>query len=418
MRLAPLQPFRELTQVQRNTFIACFLGWTLDAFDFFLLTYCLSAVAADFHVGMKTVAEGLFWTLVMRPVGALLFGLLAERIGRRPTLMINIISFSIFELLSAFAPTFGTFLIARALFGIAMGGEWGVGAALVFETLPARDRGFFSGLLQEGYVTGNLLAAAVYWIVFPHLHGTGMLTNWRVMFLIGALPAFLVFYIRRGVEESPAWRDRRGELKAGPPGERTRWSHMPAFFFLVLLMTAFTAFSHGTQDLYPSFLEKVKSLSAAQTGKVAVVASLGGLCGGMCFGALSERWGRRRGIVIAALLSVPAVPLWAWSHSLPALAAGGFLMQFMVQGAWGIIPAHLNELSPAAVRATFPGLAYQLGNLLSSRNAVLQATLAGSYFGGSLQPVLGWTVLAAAIAVTLFTVLGREAKGGDLSGIS
>src|ERR1700734_1690930 len=203
--MAILRELRSLTSVQRNTFAACFLGWSLDALDFFLLTVCLSAIAAEFRVGTTAVSEAIFWTLVMRPVGALLFGLMAERVGRRPTLMLNVIAFSGFELASAFAPTLHSFLICRALFGIAMGGVWGVGAALALETLPPANRGFFSGLLQEGYVVGNLLAAALYGLLFPHLHGTGMFTGWRVMFMIGALPALLTFYLQFKVEESPAW---------------------------------------------------------------------------------------------------------------------------------------------------------------------------------------------------------------------
>ena len=407
-----------LTRVQRNAFVACFLGWSLDAFDFFILTYCLSAVAADFHTGIKQVSEGLFWTLAMRPVGALLFGAMAERYGRKPTLMLNVISFAVFECASAFAPTLPALLVCRALFGIAMGGEWGVGAALTFETLPAEGRGFFSGLLQEGYVVGNLLAAAVYWLIFPHLHGTGMLTNWRVMFLIGTLPALMVLFIRAGVEESPAWREgRTAKAKLGVP-KQSVLRYAGSFAMLVLLMTAFTSFSHGTQDLYPTFLEKGKHFLPADVGKIAVVASLGALLGGISFGMLSERLGRRWAIVLASALAIPMVPLWAWTHSLAALAAGGFLMQFMVQGAWGVIPAHLNELSPAAVRAIFPGLAYQLGNLLSSRNSVLQAAVAGTRFGGSLQPVLGMTVLVVALAVVILTLVCGERKGEDLSAVA
>ncbi len=214
--MALVRELRSLTAIQRSTFAACFLGWTLDAFDFFLLTVCLKAIAADFHVSIKQIAEAIFWTLVMRPVGALIFGLLAEKFGRRPTLMLNIVAFSVFELASAFAPTLTSFLICRALFGIAMGGEWGVGAALALETLPASRRGFFSGVLQEGYVTGSLLAAALYGLLFPHLHGTGMLTNWRVMFMIGALPAFLAFYMQFKVAESPIWEaDRKRRLAEG-----------------------------------------------------------------------------------------------------------------------------------------------------------------------------------------------------------
>ncbi len=411
--------WRGLTRTQRSTFVACFLGWTLDAFDFFLLTVCLKAVAADFHVGIKQVAEAIFWTLAMRPVGAFLFGAMAEKYGRRPTLMVNIVAFSVFELASAFAPTTATFLVCRALFGVAMGGEWGVGAALAFETLPAKGRGFFSGLLQEGYVIGNLLAAATYGLLFPHLHGTGMWTGWRVLFMIGALPAGLAFYLRFRVEESPTWLAAREERRLGVAVPRFEWrklvQYLPSFLFLVVLMTAMTSFSHGTQDLYPTYLEKDRGLLPGTAGFVIVVGSLGALFGGVLCGTLSERFGRRKTIIVAALLAIPMIPLWMWSHGAVAMAVGGFLMQMMVQGAWGVIPAHLNELSPGPVRAVFPGFAYQLGNLLSSRNGVFQAGLAQRYAGGMLGPVLAGTVLVVAVLVAAVTASGSEAKGARLS---
>jgi SHS family lactate transporter-like MFS transporter len=416
-----LGELRSLNAVQRNTFAACFLGWTLDAFDYFLLTLCLSAIAADFHVGIKDVAEATFWTLLMRPLGAFLFGVMAERVGRRPTLMLNIVSFSVFGLASAFAPTLTSFMVCRALFGVAMGGEWGVGAALAFETLPPEGRGFFSGLLQEGYVVGNLLAAALYWLLFPHLHGTGMFTGWRVMFMIGALPALLAFYLRFKVEESPVWlaakkaRMQSGSSLRASVDWKAMAAYLPSFLYLVVLMTAFNSFSHGTQDLYPTFLQKDHGLAPGTVGLVVVISNIGAIFGGICWGAASERLGRKRAIICAALLSLPMVPLWAWSHSVALLALGGFLMQFMVQGAYGIIPAHLNELSPGPVRAIFPGFAYQLGNLFSSRNNVFQAVLAARYFGGMLTVVLSGTVVVAALAVAVVTALGKEARGADLS---
>jgi SHS family lactate transporter-like MFS transporter len=413
--------FRSLTRVQLHTFSACFLGWTLDAFDFFLLTFCLKAIAVGFHVGVKQVAEAVFWTLVMRPVGAFIFGTMAEKWGRRPTLMVNVIAFSFFELASAFAPTLHSFLVCRALFGIAMGGMWGVGAALALETLPAEGRGFFSGLLQEGYVIGNLLAAAVFGLIFPHLHGTGLMTNWRVMFMIGALPALLAFYLRFNVEESPAWLASHQEpAVAGEVPKRPQldfnvlMGYLPRFLFVIILMAAFTSFSHGSQDLYPTFLLD-HGLSDGQVGLIVAFANIGALIGGVCCGTISEKFGRRKTIVVAALLAIPMVPLWAWSHSAVMLAVGGFLMQFMVQGAWGTIPAHLNELAPGPVRAILPGLAYQLGNLLSSRNAVFQESFAIHHNSGSLNVALSGTVVIVAIAVACVTALGPEAKGADLS---
>ncbi len=349
--------FRRLTPVQRNTFIACFLGWSLDAFDFFILNFCISAIATQFQAKVSAVAEAIFLTLAMRPVGAFLFGLMADRFGRRITLMVDIIAYSVFELSSAFAPSLKTLLIMRALFGVAMGGEWGVGAALAFETLPAEGRGFFSGVLQEGYAVGYLMAALVYGTVFRFV-------GWRGMFVIGALPAFLVIYIRTKVDESPAWAQGRVSRKAENRLGKDVLTYLGTFAFLVVLMFAFNSFSHGSQDLYPSFL---------------------------------------------------VIPLWAYSHTVPMLALGGFLMQFMVQGAWGVIPAHLNELSPPAVRGTFPGFAYQLGNLLSSRNQVLQAKLAEQRYGGAFAPVLAWTLVLVATLVAVVTGSGRERRGADLS---
>ncbi|WP_260705010.1 MFS transporter [Edaphobacter flagellatus] len=411
---------KRLNPAQRSTFAACFLGWTLDAFDFFLLTVCLKAIAADFHVGIPVIAEAIFWTLVMRPLGALIFGVLAERYGRRPTLIINILCFSLFELASAFAPTLRSFLICRALFGVAMGGEWGVGAALALESLPASGRGFFSGILQEGYVVGNLLAGALYWLLFPHLHGTGMLAGWRVMFMIGALPSLLAFYMQFKVKESPVWVEAEQRRKAEGAGKpRIDFKHfvtyLPTFLFLVLLMTCFNSFSHGTQDLYPTLLEKNHGLTPSTVGLLIVISNLGALTGGILCGALSEKFGRKRMIIIAALMAIPMIPLWAWSHTVPMLALGGFLMQFAVQGAFGIIPAHINELSPGPVRAVFPGFAYQLGNLCSSRNGVFQAALAQRYWGGVLTTVMSWTVVVGAIAIAIVTGLGREARGENWS---
>jgi SHS family lactate transporter-like MFS transporter len=355
------------------------------------------------------VFEAVFLTLAMRPVGALLFGTIADRYGRRPALMIDIIAFSVFELASAFAPSLHVFLIMRALFGIAMGGEWGVGAALAFETLPAKNRGFFSGLLQEGYVVGYLLAALMYGTVFHFI-------GWRGMFVIGALPAFLVIYIRTKVDESPAWSQGRGAavgLQRNLGKDVVKY--LGTFVFLTVLMFAFNLYSHGTQDVYPTFLQKNRGFSPEIVGLVAIVFNIGALLGGICFGSWSERLGRRKAIVIAAVLTIPMIPLWVYPHTAPMLALGSFLMQFMVQGAWGVIPAHLNELSPPAVRGTFPGLAYQLGNLLASRNSVFQSKLAEHYFGGNFAPVLAWTALLVAAFVVIVTIRGREAKGADLS---
>ena len=403
--------FRRLTPLQRNTFIACFLGWSLDAFDFFILTFCVSAIEKDFHAETSAVVKAVAWTLAMRPVGAFLFGMMADRFGRRITLMVDIIAYSVFELGSAFAPSLRSLLIMRALFGVAMGGEWGVGAALAFETLPTEGRGFFSGLLQEGYAVGYLMAALVYGTVFRYV-------GWRGMFVIGALPAFLVIYIRTKVDESPAWLQGRVSKKAESQLGKDVLRYFGTFVLLVVLMFAFNSFSHGSQDLYPKFLQSDHHFKPQIVGLIAVIANIGALLGGILFGTWSEKIGRRRAIVIAALLAIPVIPLWAYSHSVPMLAFGGFLMQFMVQGAWGVIPAHLNELSPPAVRGTFPGFAYQLGNFLSSWNIQIQTSVAKARYGGVFAPVLAWTLLIVATLVAVITGSGRERRGVDLSNTS
>ncbi|MGA8685523.1 MAG: MFS transporter [Candidatus Sulfotelmatobacter sp.] len=403
--------FRRLTPVQRNTFTACFLGWSLDAFDFFILTFCVSAIATQFQTRISAVTQAIFITLAFRPVGAFLFGLMADRYGRRVTLMVDIIAYSVFELASAFAPSLKAFLITRAMFGIAMGGEWGVGAALAFETLPAEGRGFFSGLLQEGYAVGYLMAALIYGTVFRFV-------GWRGMFVIGALPAFLVIYIRTKVDESPAWLQGQVSRKAESRLGKDILTYVGTFVFLVVLMFSFNSFSHGTQDLYPTFLQRDHRFTPQTVGLIAIIANIGALLGGIFFGTWSEKIGRRRAIVIAALLAIPIIPLWAYSHTVPMLALGGFLMQFMVQGAWGVIPAHLNELSPPAVRGTFPGFAYQLGNFLSSWNGVKQAKIAEQHYGGVFAPVLAWTVLIVATLVAVITGSGRERRGMDMTNTS
>ena len=427
-----LQPFRALSGRQRHVFLACFLAWSLDAFDFFLLTFCLDSVRATFHLSLAVVAEALFWTLAMRPVGALLFGTLAERYGRRPALLLNIVFSCLFGLASAFAASWPVFLFFRAAYGMAMGGEWGVGAALVMETLPTKVRGFFSGLLQEGYVIGNLLAAAVaglFGLAIAHLHPAGFAGSWRMLFLIGLLPAPPVLYLIKRTDESPIWESRRqsrlprGARPREPILDRVRRGARLGvrfggmFLFLTLLMFAFNSFSHGSQDLYPEYLRHDKRMSLPLVSVVAMAGSLGALLGGLVYGTLSERLGRRKTIVVAALLAIPVIPLWAWSHTAAVLAAGGFLMQFMVQGAWGVVPVHLNELAPPAVRAVFPGVAYQLGNLLASRNGVFQAEIAAHFYQGRLAPVMAWTVLLVGCLVAVVTWLGPEAKGADLSSV-
>ncbi len=399
-----------LTRAHKMTIAAGYLGWTLDAFDFFLLVFLLKAISESFGADIKAVSEALFLTLAARPLGALVFGWLADRFGRRPILMLVVVLFSVFSALSGLSRSLSELLLIRAAFGFAMGGEWGIGASLVMETIPARSRGLVSGILQSGYPSGYLLASVAYGLLFDAI-------GWRGLFLVGLAPALLVFLIRMHVEESPAFLADR----ARPDRQRplaALIAHWKLVAYLVVLMTAFTFFSHGTQDLYPTFLQKQHGLGAHTVATLTIVMNVGALVGALIVGPMSQRIGRRRAIIAAAALALPVIPLWALGDrigagSLLAMGIGGFLIQAAVQGAWGVVPAYLNELSPPAVRAMFPGLVYQLGNLIASRNAAIQAGIAerhGDDYGWALALVTGLT----AIVLIVWTALGPEPRRDSL----
>lgn len=394
---------KSLQPSQRSAIWASYLGWTLDAFDFFLLVFMLKAIATEFGTDVKAVAVGIFVTLAARPFGAFFFGFLADRFGRRPILMIVILAFSAFSALSGLARSLSELLVIRALFGFAMGGEWGIGASLVMESIPARLRGPVSGLLQSGYPSGYFIASLVYFALFDAI-------GWRGMFFVGIAPALLVFLIRMHVEESPAFIAGKHQPRVNPIGELAR--NWKIALYMIVLMAAFNAFSHGTQDLYPTFLQVQHHFDTKLTGTLTAVMNLGAIVGGIGFGIWSERIGRKRAIIIATLLALPIIPLWAFSATPLMLGVGAFLMQVAVQGAWGIVPVHLNELSPGAVRAMFPGFAYQLGNLLMAKNAVFQAGIAesrGDDYGFALALFGGCT----ALMIAFWTALGPERKHVD-----
>jgi SHS family lactate transporter-like MFS transporter len=391
------------TRSQKNVVFAAYLGWTLDAFDFFLMVFMFKDIANTFHVDVKTSATAVFLTLAARPIGAFTFGRLADRFGRKPTLMWNILAFSVLEALSGFAPTITIFLLLRFLFGIAMGGEWGIGSALTFETIPVRARGVVSGLLQAGYPSGFFVASIAVYFLYDTL-------GWRYMFLLGIVPAILVFFIRLGVDESPAWLEQGAE-KQQHSLVKVLSREWKLALYAVVLMTAFNFFSHGSQDAYPNLFLKIQHGFDTHTASLmTAIANIGAILGGLSFGWLSERIGRRYAIIAAALIALPVIPFWAFGTTPLVLGIGAFFMQVSVQGAWGIIPVHLNELSPPEIRATFPGFVYQLGNLVASYNLPIQVMIAeqhGNNYGLAMASVVG----TVAVVIALMVVRGPEHRG-------
>ena len=391
------------TRSQKNVVVAAYLGWTLDAFDFFLMVFMFKDIAATFHVDVKNVVEATFLTLAARPIGAFVFGRLADRFGRKPTLMWNILAFSILEGASGFAPSLMSFLALRFLFGIAMGGEWGIGSALTFETIPARARGVVSGLLQAGYPSGYFVASIATYFFYDSL-------GWRYMFLLGVAPAILVFFVRMGVDESPAFLEKRIRKEQSNLLEVIGRNWKIALY-AIILMTAFNFFSHGSQDAYANLFLKVQhGFDTHAAATMTAIMNIGAIFGGIGFGWLSERIGRRRAIMLAAVLALPVIPFWAFGSTPLILGIGAFLMQVSVQGAWGIIPVHLNELSPAEIRATFPGVVYQLGNFIASRNLPIQVAIAESYgnnYGLAMASVVG----TVAVIIILMVAWGPERRG-------
>ena len=378
---------------------AGFLGWTLDAFDFFLVVFCLTGIGKDFHQTDKAVALSITLTLAFRPVGAFLFGLMADRYGRRMPLMIDLIFYSVVEVATGFSPNFTTFLILRALFGIGMGGEWGVGASLAMEKVPAKWRGLLSGVLQQGYALGNLLAALCYRFLFEQW-------GWRPMFFLGGIPALLALFVRFRVKESVVWQ--KTKHKTWKDLRTDILSHWKLLFYMTVLMAGMNFASHGTQDMYPTFLQRYWKLGTNVRANISAISMIGAIAGGITVGMLSDRFGRRRAIVCALIAAILTTPLWAYAPRIGLLVAGAFLMQFFVQGAWGVIPAHLSELSPNQIRGFLPGFSYQCGVLLAGTVVYLEPALAEHMNYAKAMALVALIVFAA---TALIASLGKEQKG-------
>jgi SHS family lactate transporter-like MFS transporter len=378
---------------------AGFLGWTLDAFDFFVLVFLVDTLAAQFRVTKADIVWTITATLAMRPVGAIIFGLLADRYGRRRPLMANVIFFSVVELLCGFAPNYTVFLILRTIYGIGMGGEWGVGASLAMEAAPGKWRGILSGILQSGYSIGYLLAALAARFIEPAW-------GWRAMFWAGGAPALLALYVRWKVPESEAWKQNRAPTTSAILAVVRQ--HWKATIYLVLMMTLMMFLSHGSQDLYPDFLKSTHGASTRTVSYIAVWYNVGAVAGAVIFGYFSEILGRRRSMIAALVLSLAMIPVWAFGTTIMIAAVAAFVMQAGVQGAWGVIPAHLNELSPDQTRGLLPGLAYQLGILIAAPVNTIEYALRARY--GYSWALAGFETINIALLITVLA-LGSERKG-------
>jgi SHS family lactate transporter-like MFS transporter len=385
-----LESTAEITTGHRTALLAGFLGWMLDAFDFFLVVFCLTAIAREFHQTDRAIALSITLTLAFRPVGAFIFGALADKYGRRGPLMLALIFYSVIEVLSGLAPNYMTFLVLRALFGIGMGGEWGVGTSLAMEAAPAKSRGFLSGILQQGYPAGYLLAALCYIYVFPRF-------GWRPLFFLGGLPALLALFVRMRVTESDVWKKTRQD--SWKDLIQVLAMHWKLFIYIALFMAGLQLTTHGTQDMYPTFLERYWHYGPTERAWITAISMAGALIGGIFFGMLSDRWGRRRMIIVAMCVAIGVIPLWAFSSSKVGLILGAVAMQFLIQGAMGVVPAHLSEISPNSVRGFLVGFGYQCGVLISSSVVYVEAILA-------VHISYAWAMAGTALISLLLAIIG------------
>ena len=384
----------------QRAFLAGFLAWTFDAFNFFILTYVLARIAIDFRRPIPDAALTLTACLVMRPVGAVLFGVLGDRYGRRRPLMASVMFYATVEALSGLAPDYRSLLFLQTLFGIGMGGVWGLSASLAMESVAPEKRGFFSGLLQNGYAVGNLLAATAFLAVFPRW-------GWRPMFFLSIAPAVVTVFLLSRMDERDSAAAAHRHSESMSDYLRAIVRNGKRALYLAVLMSVMGFLTHGSQDLYPTFLQQQLHFNTKTTAIIAVISMIGAIVGGAVGGFFSDRLGRRRTMVIAEVCALSLIPLWAFSREIALLTTGAFLMQFMVQAAWGVIPAHINELVPGTVRALLPGFAYQIGICVASVAPIGEALAARHLgYGVTLGAVLAVVVIAGVLVISA----GPEAR--------
>ncbi|GAA6064042.1 hypothetical protein JCM10212_001468 [Sporobolomyces blumeae] len=417
------QVLGSITVMQWLSFTSAFIAWTCDAIDFFGVSLGAGRLSVAFDKPLKTITTAITLTLLFRPLGAIIFGLAGDRYGRKWPLIVDLLCCGVLSLATAFTKTFGAFLAVRSLFGIAMGGIWGLSAAQGLETLPVEARGLFSGILQEGYAVGYLLSAVVnLTVVAKH-------NDWRILFFFGAAAAAFAAVLRAVLPESSYFLERRAaEKAAGTTVSSAQKSktflreagravklHWVRCVFSLCLMTGFNFFSHGSQDVYPSLIKESKGLSAHQATLATIIGNCGAIAGGVVAGFVSQYLGRRLTIIVCCLWTIAFIPLWYLPNSFGPLAVGAFCVQVGVQGAWGVVPIYLMEISPVAFRSVFPGVAYQLGNMVSSASAQIETTAGANIKTAEGRPDYGkvGAILIGVVAAWIIgcCLIGREYHG-------
>jgi putative sialic acid transporter len=415
-------PFSLLMLLSAKDYLYFFVGffaWTADAFDFHALSIQTTKLAKWYHTTNTEITTAITLTLLLRSVGAAVFGLLGDRFGRKWPMVANMIILGVLQIATIYSATFQQFLAVRSLFGLFMGGVYGNAVAMALENCPTEARGLMSGIMQQGYSFGYVLAACA------NL-GVGNATEtWKTVFWVAAGLSIAAGLLRCCFPESKQFIEHKKtgqQVTASDFWKETKsmlaqeWRMV---IYCIILMTWFNYYSHTSQDSYTTFMTDQKELAGLGPTRASIWMKTGACVGGTIIGYLSQWIGRRRAIVGAAFISACLIPAWILPTSETSLSVSGFAIQFFVQGAWGVIPIHLNELSPPAYRSSFPGITYQIGNMISSPSAQIVNAIAESNFvangSGELVsaygPTMGIATAIIAVGIMVTAGLGPERRG-------
>ncbi|KAH0497815.1 hypothetical protein TgHK011_005099 [Trichoderma gracile] len=422
----PISLFAQLSARDWLFFIVGWLAWTADAFDFHALSIQTVKLSKYYGRSKTDITTAITLTLLLRSVGAAVFGLAGDKWGRKWPMVFNMLVLGALQIATIYSTKFTTFLAVRSMFGLFMGGVYGNAIAMALEQCPSNARGLMSGILQQGYSMGYVLAACA------NLGVGGATDSWKTVFWIGAGLSIGVGLLRILFPESQQFLEaKKAGKKASSPGSFWRETRTmlakewKMCVYCVILMTWFNYYSHTSQDSYTTFMLEQKMLDNAGASRASILMKAGAVVGGTIIGYISQFVGRRRTMMVAALMSALLIPAWILPEGERALSATGFFMQFFVQGAWGVIPIHLNELSPPAFRSSFPGVTYQVGNMISSPSAQIVNAISEKMFvtvkGGKKAEAYGPTmgIATAIIATGIFVTVmfGPERRGRNFDGV-